>query len=231
MKIQTEITPYGPTRVLHHAASQQLALRLSGDAAPTFTTSSALFYLLEEQAVLAKLMKPKSFPKDHVRRFFMRAEAYRVFWSARRLRIIGVDTPEPLGFSIILNPFTGYESIYYAEYKKSYTNVSQYIQNLSDIERLVVFKNIAIDYAKMINGKIHFKDLHFKNVMIKKDSALCWVDTDIRYIKSPQGLLQKIHREIAKLKHRSANILTAQEWDFLNNAVAQRTTAIQVPRI
>ena len=229
MHIRKEMTPHGPTLVAHHAAVPELSLHLPPDAPPTFTTSQSLFYLLEMGTVLAKLIKPKRFPKDYVRRFVRQSEARRLFYGAQRLRAIGLCAPRPLGFALILNPCSPYESIYYAEYKTSCVNLAKSIGDAPAHERATMLELAARDYATMINHGLHFKDLHWKNVMIDAEKRLCWVDTDIRSPVSTADLTRKIRREMRKLQQRSTRLLTEPEWTLFHTRVAERVRTIRLP--
>ncbi len=229
MHIRREMTPHGPTLVAHHGALPELSLHLPPDAPPAFTTSKSVFYLLEMDTVLAKLIKPKRFPKDYVRRFARQSEARRLFCGAQRLRAIGLNTPRPLGFALILNPCSPYESIYYAEYKASCMNLAQYISAAPAQERATMLELAACDYATMINHGLHFKDLHWQNVMIDAGQRLCWVDTDMRSPASTADLTRKIRREMRKLKQRSMRLLTESEWTIFNTRVAASVRTIRLP--
>lgn len=229
MHIRREMTPHGPMLVAHHAAVPELSLQLPPDAPPTFTTSKSLFYLLAIDTVLAKLIKPRRFPKDYVRRFVRQSEARRLFCGAQRLRDIGICAPRPLGFALILNPCSPYESIYYAEYKISYMNFAKYIGDAPAQERVTMLELAARDYATMINHGLHFKDLHWNNVMVDAGKRLCWVDTDMRSPVSTADLTRKIRREMRKLKQRSMRLLTEPEWTMFHTRVAEEVRTIRLP--
>ena len=229
MHLQKEMTPHGPTLVAYHAARPELSLHLPADAPPTFTTSKSLFYLLETGTVLAKLIKPKRFPKDYLRRFVRQSEARRLFCGARRLRAIGLSAPRPLGFALMVNPCSPYESIYYAEYKTSCINLAKSLGNAPAQERAAMLELAAYDYAAMINHGLHFKDLHWKNVMVDAGKRLCWVDTDIRSAASTADLTRKIRREMGKLKQRSTRLLTEPEWTLFHTRVATSVRTIRLP--
>jgi hypothetical protein len=223
------MTPHGPTLVAHYTAVPEYSLHLPANVPPVFTTSKSLFYLLEMDMVLAKLIKPKRFPKDYVRRFVRQAEARRIFCGAQRLRAIGLCAPRPLGFALIMNPCSPYESIYYAEYKTSCMPLAQYISAAPPQERATMLELAARDYAVMINHGLHFKDLHWRNVMVDAEKRLCWVDTDMRSPTSTADLTRKIRREMRKLKQRSMRLLTEPEWTIFQTTVAANVRTIRLP--
>lgn len=188
----------------------------------------AIFYLLDDPPILAKLIQPKRFPKDYLRRFAMQAEACRVFWGAVKLSQIGIDTPKPLGYSVMVNPCSRYESIYYAEYKAAYVTAHDYMRQICAADRLALVQRIACDYATMINQGLHYKDLHFGNVLLHGDRPLCWIDSDMRSIPAAAALAKKIRREMGKLKHRSSRWLTEDEWQAFQTTVAAHTHRIPI---
>ena len=229
MHIQREMTPCGLTLVAHHTAEPGLSLQLPPNAPPAFTTSTSLFYLLEKGTVLAKLIKPKRFPKDYVRRFARQSEARRLFCGAQRLRALGLRTPRPLGYALILNPCSPYESIYYAEYQTACINLAQYIDTAPPRIRATVLEWAAHDYATMINHGLHFKDLHWRNIMVDTAKRLWWVDTDLRTPLSAANLTRKIRREMRKLQQRSARLLTESEWITFHTKVAESVRTVRLP--
>jgi hypothetical protein len=231
MQLTTERTPEGAVLVLHQADSPQERLRVPGHQPSLFSTLFSLFYVLGNQTVIAKLIKPKSFPKDYLRRYVWDAEAVRVYWSSVQLNAIGIATPEPLGFSVILNPFSPYESIYYAMYKADAITLKTYLPRLSEDERRQLLANIARDYAHMINQHFNLKDLHFENILVRHQDERWWIDTDLRRIRSRHRLLAEIRREMSRLKRRTTDVLYPEEWDYFNMQVVQATHIIQIPYV
>ena len=231
MQLTTEITPQGTVLVLHHSVSRHARLRVPGHRPSAFATLFSLFYVLDNQNVIAKLIKPKSFPKDYLRRYLLDSEAARVFWSTVQLNAIGIATPEPLGFSVILNPFARYESIYYAAYKADVISLKTCLPRLSEADRRHLLASIAKDYAHMINQHYNLKDLHFENILMGHQDEHWWIDTDLRRIRSLHRLLAEIRRELSRLKRRTNDVLSSEEWDFFNAQVAQDTHVIRIPYI
>jgi hypothetical protein len=187
--------------------------------------------VLDNQKVIAKLIKPKSFPKDYLRRYLLDSEAARVFWSTVQLNAIGISAPEPLGFSVIFNPFSRYESIYYAAYKTDTISLKTCLPRLSESDRRHLLANIARDYAHMINQHFNLKDLHFENILVGHQIQRWWIDTDLRRIRPLHRLLAEIRRELSRLKRRTTNVLNPEEWDYFNAQVAQNTHVIRIPYI
>lgn len=232
MQLTTESTPQGAVLVLHHSVSRHnRLLRVPGHRPSAFATLFSLFYVLDNQKVIAKLIKPKSFPKDYLRRYLLDSEAARVFWSTVQLNTIGIAAPEPLGFSVMLNPFARYESIYYAEYKADTITLKTRLPYLSETDRRHLLANIARDYAHMINQYFNLKDLHFENILVGHQDEHWWIDTDLRRIRPLQRLLAEIRRELSRLKRRTTDVLSPKEWDYFNAQVAQNTHVIRIPHI
>jgi len=231
MQLTTEMTPQGAVVVLHHSVSRYDRLRVPGHRPSAFATLSSLFYLLDNQDVIAKLIKPKSFPKDYLRRYLLDAEAARIFWSTVQLSAMGIPAPEPLGFSVVLNPFACYESIYYAAYKADAISLKTCLPRLAENDRRHLLANIARDYAHMINQHFNLKDLHFENVLVRNQDERWWIDADLRRIRPLHRLLAEIRRELSRLKRRTNDVLSSEEWDFFNAQVAQDTHVIRIPYI
>jgi len=231
MQLTTEITPQGAVLVLHHSVSRHDRLRVPGHRPSAFATLFSLFYVLDDQKVIAKLIKPKSFPKDYLRRYLLDSEATRVFRSTVQLNAIGIATPEPLGFSVILNPFVRYESIYYAAYKANTISLKTCLPRLSKSDRRHLLANIAKDYAHMINQHFNLKDLHFENILVGHQNERWWIDTDLRRIRSKRRLSTEVQRELVRLKRRTDDVLHPEEWDYYNAQVAQNTHIIRIPHI
>jgi len=231
MQLTTESTPQGTVLVLHHSVSLHDRLRVPGHQPSAFATLFSLFYVLDNQKVLAKLIKPKSFPKDYLRRYLLDSEAARVFWSTVQLNAIGIAAPEPLGFSVILNPLARYESIYYAAYKADVISLKTCLPRLSEGDRRNLLASIAKDYAHMINQHYNLKDLHFENILMGHQDEHWWIDTDLRRIRSKHRLSIEVQRELVRLKRRTDDVLHPEEWDYYNAQVALNTHVIRIPHI
>lgn len=191
-------------------------------------------YLLAQDRVLAKAIRPISFPKDYYRRMFHNSQAKREYNGAKMLRGVQVSAPNPIGFATIINPFSPFESIFFMEYKADYQPLSYYLaQPVPLEERRDIIARVARDVARMVNHHLHFTDLNLHNILQKRGAAPCWIDTDVRFISSRNKLRARTTHRLVTFRDHPASVqrLTSGDWSYFMQTLRQATKSIEIAQI
>ena len=120
---------------------------------------------------------------DPYRKFF-RSQALREYVGSMRLRTIGLQVPNPLGYGINLSPFGPYESVLLMEYIPNIGTLREVLENKADsTTRKNLLNQLGNDLKKMINEGVFHKDAHLGNILVSKDYNIFWIDNDISTLK------------------------------------------------
>lgn len=193
-------------------------LRLpSADAWHPFTEGphSRLYQLELDTPILAKLVVPRSQPRDSLRKY-VNAQARREWLSAHRLAEAGLTAPAVHGWAYSLSPFARYESILFMEKIEGYRSSLQFIRQSRDrAARQQFFAALAADMARLHGHGLVHKDGHFDNIGRLGQQSLVWIDNDIRHAGTPKALATGFKHMRTMLRRTARDAVSEAEWrDF-----------------
>lgn len=158
---------------------------------------------------VAKVFPQKGFLVGWARILIGKTKAHKQFSSMKRLREIGLTTPEPLGVQTFYPGLGEYEGALIYRFVEE---VEETEEALKGPRRASILKNLVRDLAVMANAGVLFVDFHLGNVLVAKDGSLCWIDVEI---KEGGDLVRKRFWSRMERMHRKCNpgVLTGEEWE------------------
>lgn len=186
---------------------------------------SRIFELTDTDAVLAKLIRPRSRPRDDLRKYGY-CQALREHRGALQLQALGLATPKMRGWGICTTPFSSYESVLFMRDLAPFTSALTLIREESSAARRLRFLARFADQLATLHGSgwIH-KDCHFDNVCLVDDDRLVWIDTDIRRADRRKARRDGLRKTLRLLETTARGALSAAEWkafrDHLHNALTR----------
>lgn len=163
---------------------------------------------------MAKLIKPRSMPRDQLRKYW-HAQAYREYMGGLFLRRLGLITPRNLGWGVALSPFSRFDSaLFMAPIKNFRSGLTVIRQEQKTQERQDFLERVASGVAAIYgNGHVH-KDCHFDNICRLDDGRIVWIDNDVRKTRSHKALMQGFDKTIALLRKTAGQDLAPGEWRY-----------------
>lgn len=173
---------------------------------------SLIFDLAGTENVLAKLVRPRSRPRDDLRKYAY-SQALREYNGSRQLQRLGLDTPHPLGWGVCLTPFARFESVLFMRELPAFTSGLMLIRKDTDSARRTRFLHRFADQLATLHGSgwVH-RDCHFDNICIAYDERLVWIDNDIRPAKQLTQSREGLRKTLQLLKTTARGAVTDTEW-------------------
>lgn len=180
---------------------------------------SRLFRSSSTNTVLAKFVRPRSHPRDDMRKYG-NAQARREFISAYRLQSAGLLTPTVHGWGLSLSPFAYYESVLFMEEVPDYRSSLSFIRECDDHSARAFFlERLAADMARLHGHALIHKDGHFDNIGWVKQQSLVWIDNDIRHAKRPRSLVRGFRHMHRMLRRTARDAIRDMEWRHFNDCL------------
>lgn len=163
---------------------------------------------------LIKLIKPRSVPRDQLRKYIS-AQARREYIGGNYLRELGLTTPTSHGWGIALSPLSRFESVLFMEPLADFVSGLTLVRSeRQSEERRRFLTSVAKDVAIIYGNRYIHKDCHFDNVCWLGDGRLAWVDTDIRRARGQQALVLGLRKSIELLRKTAGSHIENDEWRF-----------------
>lgn len=171
---------------------------------------------------IIKLIKPRSTPRDQLRKY-INAQARREYTGSHYLRKLGLTTPATHGWGIALSPCSRFESVLFME------PLPDFISGLSLIrierqptKRRQFLERLAADVATIYGNSYIHKDCHFDNVCWLGDGRLAWIDNDIRPTRSGSALAHELRKSLDLLYKTAGAHIENEEWRFFMQKMNNR---------
>lgn len=173
---------------------------------------SRLYRLAGSSPSVAKLIVPRSKPRDVLRKY-VNCQAKREFQGSLALRAIGLSTPTVFGWGMTLAPAARYESVLFMQTLPEFVSGLAFIrEETSQQRRLSFLHRLAEQLARLLgHGYIH-KDCHFANLCLLADGTLVWIDNDIRRPRNLAGRRLGLQKSLALLERTARNDIAPCEW-------------------
>lgn len=173
---------------------------------------SLILDLADTDHALAKLIRPRSRPRDDLRKYGY-SQALREYRGAQQLQWLGLATPDMRGWGVCLTPFSSFESVLFMRDLAPFTSALTLIREERNRARRLRFLERFADQLATLHGSgwIH-KDCHFDNVCLVDDDRLVWIDTDIRRASRPSAARDGLRKTLKLLDTTARGALSASEW-------------------
>ena len=173
---------------------------------------SLILELAAEQPTLAKLIQPRSRPRDDLRKYGY-SQALREYRGAHRLQALGLATPAMHGWGLCVTPFSSFESVLFMQDLAPFTSALTLIRENADRARRQRFLERFAEQLGALYGSgwIH-KDCHFDNVCLVNDDRLVWIDTDIRWARRRSARRDGLRKTLRLLETTARGALNTAEW-------------------
>lgn len=170
--------------------------------APFRVTRHALLAL--DAGLVFKFCRPQTYPKDLLRRYVGWTQAAREMRGAHALLRAGVRCPRVVAAYGFADPRSDFESVLVSEFVADAQPAEEVLARLgpgTPTHRKLV-ESIAGDIAAMARAGLLFKDLHLNNVLVARDGAPVWIDTDVKRVglgkAAAAALCQALERLVSK---------------------------------
>lgn len=173
--------------------------------------------ILIKKGRVIKICKPKSFPRDYLRRYFYLSRAHREFRGAKQLNKIGLLTPKPISATIAISPFSKAESFYTMGFLDNHTLALNFAHTNKEIHFVTI---IAEQFNKMVDNKICLKDFGMHNAMVSPDGQIVWIDTDIIKFFSKKSAQKYKMKKILSFNKKHKKHLSMEALDLFNQLVS-----------
>ena len=222
MKLRLEPTPKGGYLCLNIGKHRKFLEKPPYQ--PLFKTRSSELYSADNGRVLAKFIRPTSFPKDYLRRLIGFSQASREYNSAKLMQLLGIRSIEVYSHSILLNLRSDYESVLYMKYLEDGQTAREYLaENKSQDNSLLLLNTIAKDLAQLFHQGYVVKDLHFGNILVSEQLNITWIDNDVRTMRSNKKRINNFKWAINRLQRRCRDFLSESEWQQFSSVLAGLT--------
>lgn len=163
---------------------------------------------------IIKLIKPRSTPRDQLRKYF-HAQALREYAGARHLNRIGLLTPATHGWGVALSPWSAFESVLFMDPLPDFISGLAVVrtETRADIRRHFL-NQLAAGVAAIHGHDYIHKDCHFDNVCWLGDGRIAWIDNDIRKARSATALTRGFKKTLALLYKTARDHIPNDEWCF-----------------
>ena len=180
---------------------------------------SKLFRAPVSTPILAKVIRPRSQPRDTLRKY-INAQARREWRSAFRLQHAGLATPRVHGWAVSVAPLASYESILFMDEIEGFQTSLRFIRESENpTARLVFFENLATDMARLHGHGLIHKDGHFGNIGWGTGDQLIWIDNDIR-MAGTHAQLEKGFLHMRQMLRRTARTnVSDTEWQHFDQCL------------
>jgi len=174
---------------------------------------SLILDLAGADRTLAKLIRPRSRPRDDLRKYSY-SQALREHRGAQQLQTLGLATPAMRGWGICVTPFSSFESVLFMRDLAPFTSALTLIREETSRARRLGFLDRFADQLATLYGSgwIH-KDCHFDNVCLVDDDRLVWIDTDARRTHRREVRRDGLRKTLRLLETTARGALSAAEWE------------------
>ncbi|MES1941150.1 hypothetical protein T5B8_12968 [Salinisphaera sp. T5B8] len=180
---------------------------------------SALYRIDAPPPLLAKLVRPRSQPRDSLRKY-VTAQARREYYSAYKLQAAGLNTPAVHGWGVSLSPLASYESVLFMAEIADYRSSLAFVRECTDDAlRALFFQRLAVDIARLHGHGLIHKDGHFDNIGWVGQQSLIWIDNDIRHAPRRSRLRAGFRHMQRMLQRTARNAVDAREWRYFNDCL------------
>lgn len=178
---------------------------------------SRIFRLDGATPCIAKLIIPRSQPRDSIRKYGF-SQAWRETKSNRILAHLGLKTVTVYGWGVTTSPLARYESALFMQPLPKVTSGLTFIRTQQDTQlRSGFLRKLAQQLACILSHGFIHKDSHFDNVYITADQALFWIDNDLRQPRTLAGRREGMGKMLSLLKTTARADLQRHEWQFLTH--------------
>ncbi|MES1950058.1 hypothetical protein S4A8_04333 [Salinisphaera sp. S4-8] len=199
-----------------HAPARFSLPGISGWQPFTKGPHSELFRAPTSKPILAKVIRPRSQPRDTLRKY-VNAQARREWRSAFRLQDAGLEAPRVHGWAVSISPFAPYESILFMEEIEGFKTSLRFIRESENAaDRRLFFDDLAADMARLHGHGLIHKDGHFGNIGWGSGDQLIWIDNDIRFANTPAKLEKGFLHMRQMLERTARNDVHAEEWRYFD---------------
>jgi hypothetical protein len=180
------------------------------------------FIIQFNEKIALKLIKPQKYPRDVIRKYFF-SQAKREIGGSCKLKELGFNCPDTIGYAISLSPIAKYESILFVEYKKGFLNGYEFLKEEKNASNRKKFlKNVADDLLKIYGSYYHKKDCRFGNLLVDDDMKPIWIDNELRKFIRRKTANKYMEHTLKRLKASSTDRLNEDEWNFLYNMLVDK---------
>lgn len=153
-------------------------------------TPSTLAHLGQEKAVL-KMIKARSW-HEYIKTWWGHSRLFKEIKGNHRLKGLGLNVAEIFEVGIKLIPdedgYIGYYIMQDLEAAGASEVYSELLKgNISGRMRIALFKRIVSELNRMREDGVVFSDCHLKNIFVKNNGEIIWIDTGVTCYLNPAG--------------------------------------------
>ena len=174
------------------------------------TKNGGLLVRLDEGRV-AKVFPSKGWILGWARILRGSTKAHKQARSMRRLRELGITTPEPEEVVCFTPRSGGFEGALVYEYVGEAADLRKMLPGGSSAD---LMQKLAEDLVTMAKGGVLFVDLNPGNVLVMPDGNLCWIDAEV--VEGIDQVRKNLWNRVLRMRRKGLMPdLTDDEWmDF-----------------
>jgi tRNA A-37 threonylcarbamoyl transferase component Bud32 len=187
-------------------------------------TPSTLAHLVRGEAVL-KMIKARSW-HEYVKTWWGHSRLFKEVKGNHRLKSLGLNVAEifEIGFKLIPDEdrYIGYYIMQDLESVGASEAYSELLKgNISGRMRSALFNRLVKELRKMREFGIVFSDCHLKNIFVKNNGEIIWIDTGVTCYLNPKGkrFKKKFNYSIERFAgyHNNPAAMNAEESELIRS--------------